>query len=58
LGETLAKNRMFLFVVNLLQKYKFLAPTGAEMPPHDPREHKFGVLLTPPSFEMALFPRE
>jgi len=58
LGEALAKNRMFLFVVNLLQKYKFQAPEGAEMPPYDPREHKFGLVIAPPSFKMTLVLRE
>ncbi len=38
-GETFARNRLFILVVQLLQRYKFLPAQGHPRPRHDPREY-------------------
>ena len=44
-AEALAKNRIFLFVTCLLQKFKFLPSRGKLAPKHDPRSYRFGHIL-------------
>ncbi len=42
-GEAFAKNRLFILVTLLLQKYKFLPAEGHPQPQHDPREYELGI---------------
>ncbi len=44
-GEQVAKNRLFILVTMMLQKYKFLAAEGFPKPKHDPREYVNDVIL-------------
>ncbi len=44
-GEHFAKNRLFILVTMLLQKYKFLAADGFPKPQHDPRKYDPNIIL-------------
>ncbi len=48
-GDTFAKNRLFLLVTLLLQKFKFLPAEGHPTPRHDPREYdvRLNLLIKP-----------
>ena len=57
-GEVLARNRLFLFVACLLQKFEFLPPGGdCEKPQHDPRTFQPGLVLRPQFYKMIAKPR-
>ncbi len=57
-GENLAKNRLFILVTMLLQKYKFLPAKGFPKPKHDPREYDSYIALTPKPFHLCVQPRQ
>ena len=42
-GEQFAKNRMFLMVIMMLQKFKFLPAEGEPRPQTDPHDYMFGI---------------
>ncbi len=44
-GEIFAKNRLFILVTMMLQKYKFLVAEGFPKPRHDPREYDSNTIL-------------
>ena len=56
-GETLAKNRIFLFIACLLQKFKFLPVKGEKVPNHDPRTYRFAFTLMINDYEVIAKPR-
>lgn len=47
LGESLAKNRLFLFSVSLLQNFSFHPENTADLPDFDPRLFSLGIVLHP-----------
>jgi len=50
LGETLAKNRLFLFTTSLLQRYHFRS--DGTPPPLDPEAFTLGIVLHPERFKV------
>ena len=44
-GEIFAKNRLFILVTIMLQKYRFLAAEGFPKPKHDPRDYDYVLNL-------------
>ncbi len=48
-GEIFAKNRLFILVTLLLQKFKFLPAEGHPRPEHDPRKYdvRLSILIKP-----------
>ncbi|XP_064611314.1 cytochrome P450 2E1-like [Liolophura sinensis] len=58
LGETLAKNRMFLFAASILQKFRFKPEVDSALPDMDPRGFDFGLVLHPKRFRLRAVPRE
>ncbi len=57
-GEKIAKNRLFILVTMLLQKYKFLPAEGFPKPMHDPRDYDSHLALTPKPFHICVQPRQ
>ena len=56
-GEVLARNRLFLLVTSLLQRFHFKAEADDKLPVFDPREYEVGgVVLTPPRYKVRLTP--
>lgn len=47
LGETLAKNRLFLVITAMIQRYEFLPENPEEARKADPRNYDFGIVLNP-----------
>ncbi len=56
-GEVFAKNRLFILVTMMLQKYKFLAAEGFPKPRHDPREYDSNLSLKIKPYHMCVQPR-
>ncbi len=56
-GERVAKNRLFILVTMMLQKYKFLAAEGFPIPRHDPREYDSKMGLTIKPYHLCVQPR-
>ena len=56
-GETLAKNRLFLFIVAMYQRYKWMPPKGENPLSCDPRTFKDNFLLQPENFRVRVEPR-
>ena len=54
LGETLARNRLFLFTAALLQKYRFKPDPDSELPSCDPRGYKGEFLSVPPAYKVKV----
>ena len=50
LGESLAKNRLFLFAASLLQKFEFFSDENSSLPEVDPRHYSLGIVLHPDRF--------
>ncbi|CAD5124690.1 DgyrCDS12955 [Dimorphilus gyrociliatus] len=58
LGETLAKNRLFLVIGALVQNYKFLPGNGKDVGEDvDPRDYKFGIVLNPGDLNVRMIRR-
>ena len=51
--QVLAKNRMFLVVTSLFQKFRFLPTEGAMAPDHDPRHYGFGAVTHIQNYEIV-----
>ena len=51
-GESLAKNRLFLAVVAIVNRFEICPQLKGSKTPCDPRTYTFGGLLTPKSFTM------
>ena len=51
--QVLAKNRMFLVITSLFQKFRFLPTEGKMAPNHDPRSYGFGFILHIKDFEIV-----
>lgn len=47
LGETLAKNRLFLVISAMVQRYKFSPKDYESSQKADPRNYDFGIVLNP-----------
>ena len=58
LGEVLARNRMFLFVAVILQRFSFKTDDKHSLPEPDPRKYKFGIVLTPENFKCVISTRD
>ncbi len=52
IGETLAKNRLFLFVTSLVQNFEFLPVEGCPIPQCDPRQYQLHFLLSPTKYQL------
>ncbi len=51
--QVLGKNRTFLIVTSLFQKFRFYPTEGKMAPKHDPRSYSFcGLDLAVPDFEI------
>lgn len=57
LGEALAKNRLFLFAVSLLQKFKFENDDTENIQEIDPRQFSLGIVLHPSKFTIKAVKR-
>lgn len=58
LGETLAKNRLFLTVIAIVQRYKILPGSDLETREVDPREYENGIVLNPGPVNVIMVKRE
>lgn len=58
LGETLAKNRLFLFATSLVQNFFFQAEDEKNLPEVDPQAYEMGLVLHPKSFRLQAVHRE
>ncbi len=56
-GEVLAKNRLFLVVTSLLQKFKFLPGKDRDKPKHDPRDFQPGFQISIKPYQVQAVPR-
>ncbi len=56
-GEIFAKNRLFILVSMMLQKYKFLPAEGFPKPKHDPHEYESHMGLKIKPYHICLEPR-
>ncbi len=56
-GEIFAKNRLFILVTMMLQKYKFLPAEGFPKPRHDPREYESHITLKIKPYRICVEPR-
>jgi len=52
MGELLARNEVFLFTVNLIQKLQFLPPSNN--PPPDPENYQSNISLIPDDFHVRI----
>jgi len=57
-GEALARNRLFLFVAALVQKFNILPGDGKNIPKQDPITYKLGINLSPPRFTIKAIVRD
>ena len=57
-GETLARNRLFLFTATLLQKFTFLPPEDSTPLPTNPRDYHLSLALEPKPYKIKAIPRE
>ncbi len=53
-GEAIARNRLFLLVTMLLQKFKFVAAEGHQRPNHDPSDCKVDFILQPNPYKLSV----
>ena len=53
-GETLAKNRLFLFITAMYQKYKWFPPQGQHPQSCDPRTFHGNFILQPKEFQVRV----
>ena len=56
-GETMARNRLFLFVVTLLQRFTFKPETDGATLPCDPRNFQLGVVVRADDYKIRAVPR-
>ncbi len=57
-GEIFAKNRLFILVTLLLQKFKFLPAEGHPRPQHDPRNYDMRLTLQIKPYQLSAQLRE
>ena len=57
-GEVLAKNRMFLIMSGIVQKFTFKPKSEAEKPDHDPRNYISEFVVNPKDYEVCAVPRK
>lgn len=57
LGETLAKNRLFLTVSALIQRYRLLPESDLNIKDIDPRNYANGVVLNPGPVNVKMIKR-
>ncbi|KAL5020569.1 hypothetical protein ScPMuIL_003461 [Solemya velum] len=55
-GKTMAINRTFLYISNILQNFEIQPPEGAVLPSMDPRHLVPGTVLQAPDFECRFTP--
>ena len=56
-GETLAKNRLFLMVTSLVQHFEFLPAGPDQLPRHDPRDYEVRLNIQPHKYPVKIMPR-
>ena len=56
-GETFAKNRLFLMMTSLLQKFTFLPAEGFPPPDCDPRNFMLSLVMRPERYMVRAEPR-
>ena len=56
-GEAIAKNRLFLLITSLLQRFTILPPEGAPLPDYDPRHFKPSIVARPDDYQIRMIPR-
>ena len=56
-GEQLTKNRLFLFITMLLQRFTFIAADEEVLPECDPRSYQMGIVLSPHSYRIKALTR-
>ena len=56
-GEAMARNRMFLFITTLLQRFHFLPDPDEPLPECDPNHYKNDLILHPTPFKVIAKPR-
>ena len=54
LGEQLATNRLFMFMVSLVQKFTFCSPDGSDLVSCQPRDYKYATILSPLRYKMVV----
>ncbi len=52
-GENLARNRAFLFLACLMQKFTLTPADGHPLPPQDPREYAAGLSIRPKPYVIS-----
>lgn len=57
LGDSLARERLFLFATILLQKFDFQPAGGTTMQSCDPRDFDLGLILEPKPFQVKVTSR-
>ncbi len=57
-GEVFARNRLFILVTMMLQKFKFLPAEGHPRPKHDPREYDVNLTNMIKPYYVNVQPRE
>ena len=56
-GEVLVKNRIFLFVACLFQKFRFLPASGERALQHDPRTYECTLVMRIKDYDVIAQPR-
>ena len=57
LGEVLARNRLFIIIATLMQKFQF-SPENDKEGSYDPRRYAYGAIMKPPAFLLKVSERE
>ncbi len=57
-GEVMARNRMFMFVVTLLQRFTFKPEVDGATLPCDPRKFQLGAIIRPHDYKVRAIPRD
>ncbi len=57
-GEQFAKNRIFILLTMMLQRFRFLPAPGEQEPQTDPHDYMAGLPMTMKPYKMQLKPRK
>ena len=58
IGEVFGKNRIFLFLTYLLQRFSFVPAEGKPLPVDDPRKFVPQIVIRPPPYKLRIIRRE
>ena len=56
-GEAMARNRMYLFAVTLLQRFTFKPEKDTDEMPVDPRKFQCGIVIRPDDYKVRAISR-